>query len=103
MINPSESLSKQNIHQLRSGIELEDGITLPAKVSELSKSLYKFEIREGRNRQIRRMVEAVGSEVTRLVRTRIGPISDSTLKVGSFRNLAESELRELWSAVETVD
>ncbi|MDA8277266.1 MAG: pseudouridine synthase [Actinomycetota bacterium] len=103
LVSTSKSLSKQNIHQLRSGIELEDGITLPAKVSELSKSLYKFEIREGRNRQIRRMVEAVGSEVTRLVRTRIGPISDSTLKVGSFRNLAESELRELWSAVETVD
>ncbi|MDA8196277.1 MAG: pseudouridine synthase [Actinomycetota bacterium] len=103
LVSTDRALSKQAIHQLRVGVELDDGLTLPAKVSELSKTLYRFEIREGRNRQIRRMVSAVGSEVTRLVRTRIGPILDSTLKVGHYRNLAEGELRELWRSVETVD
>jgi len=52
-------------------------------------------IHEGRNRQVRRMCEAVGHPVVRLVRTRIGPLSDVHLKPGEFRELTRKEVREL--------
>ncbi len=70
------------LRQLRQGIELDDGMTAPAKVGALSPSVLRIVIHEGRNRQIRRMCEAIGHPVRRLVRTRIGPISDAV--VGSW-------------------
>ena len=70
------------LRNLREGVELDDGKTSPAKVSELQPGLLRFVIHEGRNRQIRRMCEAVGHPVTRLVRTRIGTITDTTLGPG---------------------
>lgn len=84
---------------LREGIDLDDGRTLPAKVSELSPGLLRIVIHEGRNRQIRRMCDAVGHPVIRLVRTRIGTISDTTLGPGEWRNLGTGELRELETAI----
>ena len=87
------------LRTLREGVELEDGLTSPAKVSELSPGLLRFVIHEGRNRQLRRMCEAVGHRVTRLVRTRIGPISDSKLPPGSWRDLDAAEVRSIEKAV----
>lgn len=87
------------IRRLRDGVELEDGITSPAQVSRVSEGLLRIVIHEGRNRQVRRMCTAVGHDVTRLVRTRIGPIQDATLSPGSSRQLSLAEVRRLMEAV----
>ena len=81
--------------RLREGVELEDGRTAPAKVAQLDARLLRITIHEGRNRQVRRMCEAVGHPVLRLVRTRIGPITDRALKPGEWRALTQDEVRAL--------
>ena len=81
---------------LREGVELEDGITAPAKISVLQDGLVRLVIHEGPNRQVRRMCEAVGHPVLRLVRTRIGPISDPGLAAGSWRELSHAEVTDLY-------
>ena len=83
------------VGKLRKGVELEDGLTAPAKVAVLDKSLLRITIHEGRNRQIRRMCEAVGFPVLRLVRTRIGPLRDTALKAGEWRELTPEEVLDL--------
>jgi 23S rRNA pseudouridine2605 synthase len=80
---------------LRQGVELEDGVTSPATVAQLAPNLLRIVIHEGRNRQVRRMCEAVGHPVVRLVRTRIAGLSDHRLKPGEWRHLEQSEVREL--------
>ena len=75
------------VRRLRDGVELDDGPTAPAKVSQPSPGVLRITIHEGRNRQVRRMCEAVGHPVTRLVRTRIGPIQDRRLRPGAWRPL----------------
>lgn len=92
-------VSDSAIHRLRNGIELEDGMTSPAQVSRLQKGVLRMVIHEGRNRQIRRMCEAVGYPVIRLVRTRIGPIMDKQLRTGQWRNLSQAEVKQLIEAV----
>jgi 23S rRNA pseudouridine2605 synthase len=87
------------LRRLRDGVELEDGITAPARASQISPGLLRITIHEGRNRQVRRMCEAVGFPVTRLVRVRIGPLRDATLAPGDWRALTPDEVRELVEAV----
>ena len=87
------------LHRLREGIELDDGITASARVSQLSAGLLRITIHEGRNRQVRRMCEAVGFPVQRLVRVRIGPLRDATLAPGQWRELTLDEVRQLVEAV----
>jgi 23S rRNA pseudouridine2605 synthase len=87
------------LRQLRDGVELEDGITATAQVSQPSPGVIRITIHEGRNRQVRRMCEAVGHPVLRLVRTRIGPISDRSLRPGDWRELSTGERRALTEAV----
>jgi 23S rRNA pseudouridine2605 synthase len=91
------------IRRLRDGVELDDGVTSPAQVSRVSEGLLRIVIHEGRNRQVRRMCAAVGHDVTRLVRTRIGPIQDATLSPGSSRQLSLAEVRRLMEAVGMSD
>jgi 23S rRNA pseudouridine2605 synthase len=88
------------LRRLRQGVELEDGITAPARVGVLGPGVLSIVIHEGRNRLVRRMLEAVGHPVRRLARTRIGPISDPTLRPGSWRELSLSEVRALESAAD---
>jgi len=83
------------LSRLREGVDLEDGRTAPAKVARLDARLLRITIHEGRNRQVRRMCDAVGFPVLRLVRTRIGPLTDRTLKPGAWRPLAQDEVRAL--------
>lgn len=83
------------VRALREGVMLEDGLTSPAKVSVVAPGALRIVIHEGRNRQVRRMCEAVGHPVVRLVRTRIGPIADRQLRPGSWRELDTDEVREL--------
>ena len=83
------------IRRLREGVELDDGPTQPATVAATGPSLLRITIHEGRNRQVRRMCAAVGHPVRRLVRVRIGPITDHRLAPGSWRPLAQDEVRSL--------
>jgi 23S rRNA pseudouridine2605 synthase len=83
------------LRRLRDGIELDDGITAPAKVSQPEPGLLRITIHEGRNRQVRRMCEAIDHPVARLVRTRIGPLSDRSLAPGTWRELDATERRQL--------
>ena len=98
MVSVEGRPSRGALRSLRTGIELDDGPTAPARVSELSPGLLRIVIHEGRNRQIRRMCDAIGHPVTRLVRTRIGPISDPRLPPGGARPLEQDELRALEQA-----
>jgi 23S rRNA pseudouridine2605 synthase len=83
------------VSRLRDGVDLEDGRTAPAKVAQLDARLLRITIHEGRNRQVRRMCEAVGFPVLRLVRTRIGTLTDRTLPPGEWRSLTQDEVRAL--------
>ncbi len=87
------------LRALRAGVELDDGVTAPAKVSQPEPGVLRLTIHEGRNRQVRRMCEAVGHPVRRLVRTRIGPLSDRRLAPGEHRELRIEEWRSLLEAV----
>jgi 23S rRNA pseudouridine2605 synthase len=81
------------LRRLRDGVMLDDGVTAPARVGKVDATTLRITIHEGRNRQIRRMCEAVGHPVVRLVRTRIGPIADRRLKPGEWRELTPAEVR----------
>ena len=83
------------LRRLRDGVELDDGVTAPAKVSQPEPGILRLTIHEGRNRQVRRMCEAVGHPVRRLVRVRIGPLRDAALAPGEWRSLSEAEVRTL--------
>lgn len=87
--------SRGALRQLREGVALDDGLTAPAKVSAVGPGVVKLIIHEGRNRQVRRMCEAVGHPVRRLVRTRIGPLRDAALTPGAWRALTIDEVRSL--------
>jgi 23S rRNA pseudouridine2605 synthase len=87
-----------DLRRLREGIELDDGMTAPAKASLTAPGAVRLVVHEGRNRQVRRMLEAVGHPVTRLVRTRIGPLADRRLKPGEWRVLDLEEVRALEAA-----
>ena len=92
-------VSPGGVRELRDGVELDDGITAPAKVSQPEPGLIRLTIHEGRNRQVRRMCDAIGHPVLRLVRTRIGPISDRALPPSAWRELTLDEWRALTEAV----
>lgn len=91
--------TRATLRRLREGIELDDGLTAPAKASLVGDNMLKLVIHEGRNRQVRRMCDAVGHPVQRLVRSRIGPISDRQLQPGAWRVLEPTEVHALASAV----
>lgn len=93
------------IERLCGEIQLDDGPARARSVrlidSSGGRSLVEMVMEEGRNREIRRMVEAVGQRVISLVRTAIGPLSDRQLEPGGFRRLAPDELAELYAAADT--
>ena len=91
-------VSDGTLRRLRDGVELDDGPTAPARVSQPEPGVLRITIHEGRNRQVRRMCAAVGHEVTRLVRTRIGPIADRDLAPGTWRDLSTDEVIALGTA-----
>lgn len=88
-------VSQRALHMLRDGVELEDGRTAPARVRLLSPDRVELTIHEGRNRQVRRMCEAVGHPVQELVRTRFGPLTLRGLAPGEHRRLTGAELARL--------
>jgi len=90
-----------SLRRLREGIELDDGVTAPAQASVVAPGVIKLVIHEGRNRQVRRMFDAIGHPVLRLVRSRIGPIVDPKLKPGRFRMLTGDEVLALQRATSS--
>lgn len=90
--------SDADLKRLSRGVELEDGITAPTKVRRLGKREVEIILREGRNRQVRRMAEAIGNEVTGLRRVRFGPIELGALAEGTARRLSGNEVEALRQA-----
>jgi 23S rRNA pseudouridine2605 synthase len=86
------------LEQLRSGVELDDGPTRPAGVRRLGGNRVELTIHEGRNRQVKRMLESVGYRVTTLHRSRYGPLTIGGLEPGTWRELEASEVERLRSA-----
>jgi 23S rRNA pseudouridine2605 synthase len=90
--------SRGTLRRLREGVELDDGVTAPAKASAVADGVLRIVLHEGRNRQVRRMCEAGGHPVRRLVRTRIGPLTDTKLQAGEWRSLTPAEVAALAKA-----
>ena len=94
-VKASKPLSDGDLERLRNGMELRDGPTRPAIVERKGVAAFEITITEGRNRQVRRMVEALDANVEKLVRIAIGPIGIGTLQSGETRALTEEEVRIL--------
>jgi 23S rRNA pseudouridine2605 synthase len=92
---------EDDLRRLAGGVELEDGWTAPAEVRRLGEREIEVVLREGRNRQVRRMAEAVGNEVVSLRRVRFGPIELGKLPGGRSRRLSEDEIASLWEDADT--
>ena len=98
------TLSASEIASLTNGVQLEDGVTAPAKVANIRRSTtggtaFSITIHEGRNRQIRRMLEAVGHRTLRLKREAYGPLKLGALKPGEWRYLTDAEIAALSAEV----
>ena len=97
------NITDEQLVQLSEGVVIDGRRTLPANVTVLTQEqgrvVLQIVIREGRNRQIRKMCEAVGLEVARLKRTAIGPVKLGMLKPGTYRELTSEELRSLRNAM----
>lgn len=96
-------VAREAIRRLTEGVELEDGLAVADKFRVLEESgkraLVEITLHEGRNRIVRRMLDAVGHPVSRLVRTTIGPVRLGTLRPGTIRDLTTREIGELYAAV----
>jgi pseudouridine synthase len=101
LVKASKHLSDEQLDQLRHGVILRDGPTRPARVQRIresgGKTVFEITISEGRNRQVRRMVEVLDAKVLKLVRVAIGPIRIGDLQVGKARALTAPEVRALSS------
>jgi len=99
LVKASAVLTDTQLQQLRDGIELADGPTRPALVTRLRDSgkftHFEITLTEGRNRQVRRMVEALRAKVLKLVRVRIGHIAIGRLPIGKWRLLTAAEVASL--------
>jgi len=101
LVKASILLSDAQLDRLRDGVELADGPTRPAVVTRVRNSAkythFEITLTEGRNRQVRRMVEALGARVLKLVRMRVGRIGIGKLPIGKWRLLTRSEVSSLFN------
>jgi 23S rRNA pseudouridine2605 synthase len=99
LVKASRHVTDEELGRLRAGIELKDGPTRPARVTRLretgGRTVLEITITEGRNRQVRRMIEALDAKVLKLVRTAIGSVKIGDLPIGSTRALTPEEIRGL--------
>jgi 23S rRNA pseudouridine2605 synthase len=102
-VTVKSGVTEEQLTELSCGIMLDDKMTLPAtvnvEVNTKERSVMLFTIREGRNRQIRRMCDKVGLEVARLKRISIGPLKLGMLKPSTCRELSKEELRAIRNAI----
>lgn len=102
LVKSQTRLTSEQLDRLRQGVDLKDGPTRPAQVVWLrdagNHTFFEITITEGRNRQVRRMLEAIESKVSKLVRIAIGPITIASLPIGRWRQLASAELHALQAA-----
>ena len=102
LVKAAPPLPEEALDRLRAGLELEDGPTRPATVvrtrDSASSTFLEITITEGRNRQVRRMIEAVGGHVLKLVRIRIGELRLGAMTPGACRALTPEEVRSLQHA-----
>ncbi len=91
--------SRETLRRLTDGVELDDGAAKASKArvveQQEERCLLELVMTEGRNREVRRMLTAVGHEVISLVRTSVGPLMDRTLKAGESRRLSSEEINRL--------
>ena len=92
----AEPANRRQLEALAGGVQLEDGPTAPAEARRLGGTEIELVIREGRNHQVRRMVEAVGNEVRQLRRVRFGSLELGELAPGRSRRLSDDEIARLW-------
>ena len=99
LVKASKRLTDEQLQQLRDGVELADGPTRPARVRRVRDSEkythLEITLTEGRNRQVRRMIESLGATVLKLVRVKIGSISIGALQIGKWRTLTAAEVEAL--------
>ncbi len=99
LVKANRHVSDEELDRLRNGMELRDGPTKPARVDRLrepgGRTVFEMTISEGRNRQVRRMVEALQANVLKLVRVAIGAIRIGDLEIGKARELTAEEVRSL--------
>ena len=93
--------AEEELGRLREGVRLDDGPTAPARVRRVSPRVIEITIREGRNRQVKRMFEAVGHRVTALQRVAFGPLRLAGLEPGAYRRLSAAEVERLRKAAST--
>ena len=99
--------SREKIRQLQRGVMLEDGKTAPARAKVLSidkskqTAIVELTIHEGKNRQVRRMFDAIGHSVLKLKRERYGPLDLRGLNAGEARELTAHEVKQLYSMSQT--
>ena len=95
----SGELTEEKLDRLRTGIELDDGLTAPARVYRLGEDLVEVTLHEGRNRQVRRMFAAIGCDVKRLRRIRFAGLTLEGVPLGKFRALTTEEVARLKGAL----
>jgi len=99
LVKASKRLDEEQLQQLRDGVTLSDGPTRPATVVRLRDSgkytHFEITLTEGRNRQVRRMVEALDAKVLKLVRVQLGHLRIGTLPIGKWRHLSSEEVESL--------
>ena len=104
LVKSATRLSDEQLARLRRGVTLKDGPTRPAGVQRVrdsaNRTFFEITITEGRNRQVRRMVEAIDSKVSKLVRVSIGRLSIGDLAIGHYRALTEAEVQHLSGSSE---
>lgn len=99
LVKASQRLTDEQLQRLRDGVELADGPTRPTRVRRVRDSEkythLEITLTEGRNRQVRRMIETLDATVLKLVRVKIGPIPIGGLEIGKWRSLTPAEVRAL--------
>ena len=97
VVKTDKEIKDSQIQALARGVKLEDGKTSPAKVKKMGRGRLQIVIHEGRNRQVRRMMEKVGLPVFNLCRTALAGINLDGLEPGEYRRLKKKEINELWT------